>query len=137
MAEENEYSRISGTGKLPEEVKPEYVLPPDVTVDYANSFHIVHNRDEFLLSFLQVQPPLVLTEDELMNMATIKSECVGRFFIHPNKMPEFINLLINNWNRYQVKYLLQENADGATNSTADTATDARDDTSNRDDSEQG
>lgn len=101
----------SGGGTLNIEIIP--FVPPDLVTHYADNLNVIHTETEIIVSFLQLQPPILLQEKPDASMK-VQSKCVARVVFSPAKMPTFIDALIKNWHRYTDKYLQMENPDVAT-----------------------
>ena len=103
---------ISGTVNA--EIEP--YVPPDLIMNYADNLNIVHTQAEFVISFLQMQPPILLVDGAVANK--LQTKCVARVVISPARMPSFIEILIKNWQRYADKFLQTENVNVATTEKA-------------------
>jgi hypothetical protein len=77
-----------------------YVMPPELQVQYADNMNVTHTDTEFVLSFIQMQHPLIVSNEDWGDVDTIIGKCVARLIIHPNKMPLFIRALQENFNRF-------------------------------------
>lgn len=95
----------------------DYVLPPDMPLLYADSLNIIHTQSEFIISFLQVNPPLVTGEEDWSKIKSIESRCIARIIISPMKMQSLLQVLFMNWQRYSNKYLVEEGADATESDT--------------------
>jgi len=73
----------------------------------------MHTAHEFVISFLQMQAPLVFEESDLNKVETLKSKCVSRIIVSPARIPSFIDVLIKNWGRYTENMQRQEEAQNA------------------------
>jgi hypothetical protein len=101
-------------GKVSVQIEIEPFVPPDMVIHYADNLNVIHTEHEAVLSFLQVQPPVLLEEDQEIHK--VQSKCVARIIINPVRLPLFINTLIKNWNRYASQYV--EGANVATDKQA-------------------
>ncbi len=77
-------------------------------MQYADNLAITHTESEFIMSFLQVQPPLVLEGHE--PPTSVRTQCVARIIVSPSRMPQFIETLFKNWQRYTANYATPEDA---------------------------
>lgn len=93
----------------------DYVLPPDSTLIYADNLNIVHTPTEFVLSFLQTQPPLIKSGEDWDKIKTIESRCVARLVVSPMKMQDMLKVLAMNWQRYCQKYFDEGRVDAEEN----------------------
>jgi hypothetical protein len=81
-------------------VKIKYVLPPELVAHYADNLNVTHTETEFVLSFIQMQHPLLVTNDEWADVDVVEGKCVSRIIISPQKMGLFIQALRQNFERY-------------------------------------
>lgn len=91
----------------------EYIVPPDLPLLYSDNLNIIHTQTEFVVSFLQVQPPIIKSDEDWANIKTIQSKCVARIVIPPAKMPLLLQVFMMNWKRYTEKYLGEVGEDAA------------------------
>jgi hypothetical protein len=94
----------------------EFVIPPDLPIHYVDNVSVLHTQTEFVISFLQVQPPIVPEESDLDKVKIFQSRCVARVVLNPLKMQALLNVLNTNFQRYIASYSEQE-ADNAENRT--------------------
>jgi hypothetical protein len=94
----------------------EFIIPPDLPIHYVDNASVLHTQTEFIISFLQVQPPIVPDEPGWEKLKTIQSKCVARIVLNPLKMQSLLNILNANFRRYVESYAEQE-SDNAEPST--------------------
>ncbi|MCC6458041.1 MAG: DUF3467 domain-containing protein [Caldilineaceae bacterium] len=92
----------------------EWDFPEDLQTLYANNFLVQHSESEFIVSFFEVFPPLLLGEPEeiqkqVEQLSSIRSRCVARIVIPTQKMESFIGALVQNHTRFMSKYSPEEN----------------------------
>lgn len=90
----------------------EFIIPPDLPIHYIDNVSVLHTQTEFVVSFLQAQPPIFEDESELDKVRTIQSKCVARIVLNPLKMQAMLNVLNTNFRRYVASYS-EEEADNA------------------------
>ena len=97
MAEENAKS-VS--------VPLEWHIPDNVVSRYATNLVVQHSPHEFIISFFEAQPPIIVGNDEaeLANIKSLRAECVGRIIVAPDRMPEFISVLQANFQLYRSQF---------------------------------
>lgn len=76
----------------------EWHCSDDIISHYANNMVVQRGRNEFILSFFETRPPLVIgtPEEQRTKLAQVKSvraECVARLIIHPSRMKDFVEVL--------------------------------------------
>jgi Protein of unknown function (DUF3467) len=81
----------------------EVYIPPDIVAHYADNLSVTHTEYEFIISFLQLQPPILLEGNEQPQDEKVLTKCLARIAVNPARIPLFIETLIKNWNRYQTK----------------------------------
>jgi hypothetical protein len=91
----------------------EWHVPKELISRYANNIVVQHTPQEFIVSFFETQPPLVVgnTEEQAKQLKTIKSVqslCVSRIIISPDRMGDFINALQTNYQNYLSKRLMKK-----------------------------
>jgi hypothetical protein len=85
-----------------------WLIPENISSRYANNIVIQHTEDEFVLSFFEIHPPLMLglseevSEEQLPD--AVEAECVARIIVSRNKIESFIEALETNFARYKDKF---------------------------------
>jgi hypothetical protein len=84
----------------------EWCFPNNFISRYATNLAIQHSEHEFILSFFEAKPPLLIgTPEELkkqvLNIKSIKAECVARIIISAERMPTFVKVLQDNLAQFQ------------------------------------
>jgi len=86
-------------------------IPDDMDILWASNFSIQHSAREFVLTFFQVAPPLLIepTEEELKAIAVegIRAKAVARIALTPAALQELIEVAEKNWASF-AKLLEQE-----------------------------
>ncbi len=80
-------------------------IPPDLTSSYATNIVVQHTEREFIVSFFEIQLPILLGSAEerraaLETIRHIEAKCVARVVIAPERMQEFIDVLRDNLKTY-------------------------------------
>jgi len=73
---------------------------------YANNMIVQHTDTEFIISFFEIFPPVVLGSpkeqtDQLNAIGVVQPECVARVVVSPEKFESFINALQQNLDRFR------------------------------------
>ena len=84
---------------------------------YVDNLNVIHTATEFVLSFLQTQPPMIKSDADWETIKTVKSKCVARLVVSPVRIHELIQVLMINWQRYVQKYIQHDGADATANDT--------------------
>lgn len=76
----------------------EWNVSDDVVARYATNMLVQKGENEFIISFFETKPPLILgTPDEINkrvnDLKSIKANCVSQIIIAAEKMPSFIEAL--------------------------------------------
>lgn len=79
--------------------------PENIISRYATNLIVQHSEHEFILSFFEVFPPVLLgSPDEQKKQAaeikSIKSECVARVVVSADRMADFVRVLQDNLTQY-------------------------------------
>jgi hypothetical protein len=80
-------------------IAAEPFLPEDVKLEFADGLNVIYTGHEFILSFMQIQYPLVSrppTEEEIREMAPVKQKCIARVVVPATRMEEFVGVLQQN-----------------------------------------
>lgn len=85
-----------------------FILPPDLPLLYVDNIQVTHTQSEFLISFMQSRPPLLMSEKEWDSVKSIESKCVARVILNPMKMQAFVQALNTNFRKYVQNYIQQE-----------------------------
>ena len=87
-------------------------VPDDMIPKYATNFVVQFTGHEFVLSFFETRPPIVLgspeeQREQLEKLGSVRANCVAQIVLSPTRMVEFIGLL----NRHQEMTALQLSPD--------------------------
>jgi len=79
-------------------------IPEDIVARYATNMVIQRLENEFLISFFEIKPPIIIDSPEkviekLKDMKLIQANCVAQIIIAHNKLPSFIDALKRNFDR--------------------------------------
>lgn len=90
------------------EVPLEWHFPDSIISRYATNLVVQNTEHEFILSFFEFNPPIVLgtpeeRREQIEKLETVRGECVARIIVSPERLPNFINVLQDNLKRYQTK----------------------------------
>jgi hypothetical protein len=90
----------------PKSLPLEWSFPEGLVSRYANNIMVQHSRNEFIVSFFETRPPLLIgTVDRIERVKSetkaIAAECVARIVVSPNKMRDFIKVLNRNIETYE------------------------------------
>lgn len=87
-------------GEKPESVglPIEWHIPEDLESKYATNLVIQNTPNEFILSFFETRPPLLLgTKEEqatkLKEMESVRATCISRIVVAPERMNEFVKII--------------------------------------------
>lgn len=86
-----------------------FETPPDLASRYATNFVVQHTGNEFVLSFYEVFPPLLLGSPEdnlqqLNQLEYVKATCVARIILSPAGIREFAQVLTTSLSALEPKY---------------------------------
>jgi len=83
------------------ELPLEWSIPDNVIARYATNIVVQRAEHEFIISFFEVKPPLLLgTPDEIIEQAkklnVVRANCVAQIIVASDKMPSFVEALEKN-----------------------------------------
>ncbi len=98
----------AATKQLPKEhvVPIEWTNLEEAPLVFSNTQLVQHTNHEFILSFGNVQQPVILDEADLKQVAEIKSvtaQPAVRIVMPPARFAHFLQILQDNWQRYLLK----------------------------------
>ena len=84
----------------------EYRFPPDVISRYATNILVQNTASEFVLSFFEVRPPVLLGTPEenverIKTLGPVPADCVARLVIAPSRMGSFIDAMQRIYEQYK------------------------------------
>jgi len=90
--------------RQPDEPEATFGLPidwhiPDALIPrYATNIVVQHTEHEFVISFFEIPPPILLgSPDEqaaqARGLTSVRAECLARIVVSPSRMPEFLDVL--------------------------------------------
>ena len=99
--------QLHGSSSLPEIKLPlSFHIPDDIVSRYATNFVVQCTGQEFVLSFFETMPPLLLGESPEENQAIleragkVRAECVARVIVSPDRMRQFAEVVQSAVARY-------------------------------------
>jgi hypothetical protein len=67
---------------------------PDYTISrYATNLIVQKTPHEYILSFFEVHPPLILGAESIDKLESVAADCVARIIVAAGKMPDFVAVL--------------------------------------------
>ncbi len=70
---------------------------------YANNLIVQHSDSEFVLRFYETLPPVFFGVPDEVELTHVDAECVARVVISPDRIPAFIEVLQDNYKKYQAE----------------------------------
>ena len=88
-------------------------IPDEIISRYATNMTVQQGENEFIISFFEVIPPIILGDPEarakkFMELEEINAECVARVIIAADKLPSFIEAMQSNINTYKARVSSEE-----------------------------
>jgi len=79
----------------------EWNIPDDLVARYATNMAVQRLENEFLISFFEIKPPIILgepanIEEKLKELKSIRANCVAQIIVSVDKMPDFVRGLESN-----------------------------------------
>lgn len=78
-----------------------FVTPDELKSTYATNLVVQHTEHEFIISFYEARPPILLgapadVRAKLQTVGEVKAVCVARVVVSPNRMADFIQVMQQN-----------------------------------------
>ena len=87
------------------ELPIEWYLPEGLISRYATNMVVQRSEHEYIISFFEVKPPLILkeltAEEAKATFSSIRAECIARIVVADKRMPNFVKALQSNLERAQ------------------------------------
>lgn len=93
------------------EVPIEWHIPDSIVSQYATNMVVQHTEHEFIISFFDTRPPLIVgapTKEVLEKLRSVRAECVARIVVAHARMPDFVKALEINLEKSLAKKAAQE-----------------------------
>jgi hypothetical protein len=79
----------------------EWCISDNIISRYATNMVIQKAEHEYILSFFETRPPILLGSPEeikaqAQSIKSVKAECISRIIISEERMPEFVKVLQDN-----------------------------------------
>jgi hypothetical protein len=108
VADENRES-----GEIRVGARIEWKIPEGMVAKYATHFVVQHSDQEFILSFFELQPPIILgpreeVETRAKEVTSVPAWCVARVTVTPARLEEIISVLQENLATYKARGQRQE-----------------------------
>ncbi|MDQ3919845.1 MAG: DUF3467 domain-containing protein [Acidobacteriota bacterium] len=93
--------RGRGSLRFRQDIPVEVFIPEDQYIDYADAFVINHTEEEFILSFLQLQFPIAISQEQLDKIKSAETVCIARIALTPKRLRILIQALQDNLRSYE------------------------------------
>ncbi len=82
-----------------------FEVPEDIVSRYATNIVIQQSGQEFIVSFFEANPPIVLgTAEEsratMERLGEVRARCVARVVVSPGRMKEFVRVFQDSLSKY-------------------------------------
>lgn len=99
-------------------------LPDDLPIHHIDHTSVVHIEGKFYVTLLQLQMPLISSDEEILNLKVIPSKAVARVVMDEKTLESHIELLALHLKRVRVKVEKAKKDDANADGTTDVRTDA-------------
>lgn len=96
-------------GAANREVNVEYYVPEGLGVTYVDNLTAIHTSDIFILTYFQVEPPVVMNSQDRVD--AVSSKAVIQLAITPRDMEKFLDAMQKNLELYKNTYIQQKGGD--------------------------
>lgn len=91
----------------------DWYIPDDMAAHYATNITSQYGEHEFIISFFEARPPIVLGTPEerrakVGKTTSVQAVCVARVIVAPERMAGFIKALRENYDAYRHSVLGEE-----------------------------
>lgn len=91
--------------RIERQIPIDWFVSQEIKTRYANNVIIQHSNNEFVLSFFEVLPPLLIGSHEevqaqLAQMRSAHAECVARIVMNPQQVKNLARALQENLQKY-------------------------------------
>lgn len=93
MAEDHPIADETTTSAIMPSFPVRPYLPEGMEILLADGLYVSYQHGSFILSFVQVEHPLVTTPEEASEIKVVRSRCVGRFAISPERIGAMVQVL--------------------------------------------
>jgi len=93
-----------------------WFIPDSIVSKYANNVVIQHTETDFIISFFEVRPPLLLgnseeVQERIAEMDSVQAECIARIIMHESQARGLLGALERNLELHSRKYGDDEDAE--------------------------
>ena len=98
--------RIKSGKTIPERVSKGRVVPikwegvEDCPLVFSNNMLVQHTEHEFIITFAQVHPPIILRDEDAVEIKSVLAKAAVRVVLSPTRVPELIGILTQNYEKY-------------------------------------
>jgi hypothetical protein len=83
----------------------EWHFPSNIVGRYATNIVVQHTEHEFIVSFFEAYPPIVLGDPKerqatLEQLSSVPAVCVARLIVAPERLAEFVKVLQDNLEKH-------------------------------------
>jgi hypothetical protein len=87
----------------------EWHIPENIKPQFVTNLTVQHTGQEFIISFYETYPPLVIgtseeVEARLEQIESVRAECIARFVMTPGRMENFVQALQTNYEKYVANF---------------------------------
>lgn len=88
-------------------------VPEDLIPRYATNFVVQGTGHEFVISFFEAMPPVILgtieeQKEQAKSVGSVQARCVARIVVSPSRMLEFAQLLLTHLNAQTLQLNAQD-----------------------------
>jgi hypothetical protein len=86
------------------ELPIQWVVPDSLVARYANNLIVQHSEHEYIISFFETKPPLIvgeITKEALDSIKSIRATCVAQIIVAKDRFPGFVEAMQANIEKFQ------------------------------------
>ncbi len=85
------------------DIPVEVFIPEDLYINYADAFTINQTDEEFIVSFLQLQHPIAIKQEQLDKVTVAESVCIARIALTPTRLQILYKAIESNLREFEKK----------------------------------
>lgn len=90
----------SDPGKIETPINIHHYIPENVLGIYSDGAQVMHTKNEFIVTFFQIEHPVWPMTADAPTIDSVKSRCVARIIMSPQQMLKLVQALNENLSKF-------------------------------------